>query len=534
MGIAIEVLPIGPVAVAARVFRHRGRRLFTAIVKATFTLVNDGPMVLAQPAPIVIEERHYRNNPVASLVRGSDIALLVPRPEIVVVGSAFAGPNQATPRTTVRLTVQRGEQIVLNKRLEVTGDRRARPGEPPPEPASFRQMPILYERAQGGIASRENPVGVGMAVDADGLLTLPNVASVGSTGPFPAGFGPIPSAWPVRQKKRGSLSWTAANLSPDVDVPNDFDDAYYQTAPPDQQTTELRAGDLVALVNMHPELGLLRTYLPSLRGVALAQTSTGDRIPLSLRIDTVHLEPDRMRAEIVYRGAAVIDEAMLIDLRLAGTVEAPDAPFSFPDLSTVAGLVARRADARDATPAPLESTAVFADPMVLEGRAALERALAPSSPPPPFGDRMGRAGTMVMEPEPEPRGFVPVPGTLRTTPPPGGGQQSSAPPPRPMSDPGFDDRRVSTLVIEPESAPQSLPFDKPPTSPAPTRSPSTPRAVNSGRTLTPEEISMLEGLEDVLSDAHAPASERPPPADPAHAKPHRAKLQEDAYKKIKR
>jgi hypothetical protein len=371
--------------------------LFTAIVKATCSIVHDGPMAIVPSTPIVTEERHHRGNPVASLVRGSDFALLVPRPELVIIASAYAPPGQETRQVSVRLAVQREETVVMNKRLEILGDRRAKPGAPVPEPLPFSKLPIMYERARGGISARDNPVGVGLATDPDGLLTMPNVNHPEKGGTNPAGVGPIPSAWPLRQKKRGSLSWTNANLSPDVDVPDDFDDAYYQTAPGDQQAQELRGGDLIALVNMHPELPMLRSYLPASRGVAMAQTARGDRIPLSLRIDTVHLEPDAMRAEIVFRGFAVVEERDLGDLRLAGALEQPDAPFAFPDLSTLSGLV-MRAD-RAPTIASLETTAVIADPVDATARSAAARAVhgavAGAADHP-----VGRTGTMVMEPEP--------------------------------------------------------------------------------------------------------------------------------------
>lgn len=398
MAIAVEVLPIGPVAVASRIWRHRGRRLFTAIVKATCSIVHDGPMAVVKASPIVTEERHHRGNPVASLVRGSDFALLVPRPELVIVASAYAPPGQETKQISVRLAVQREDTVLMNKRLEVVGDRRAKPGAPPPEPLPFAKMPIMYERARGGISARDNPIGVGLATDPDGLLTLPNVNHPEKGGVNPAGLGPIPSAWPLRQKKRGSLSWTNANLSPDVDVPDDFDDAYYQTAPVDQQAPELRGGDLIALVNMHPELPMLRSYLPAARGVALAQTARGDRIPLSLRIDTVHLEPDAMRAELVFRGFAVVEERDLGDLRLAGALEQPGAPFAFPDLSTLSGLV-MRAD-RMPSITSFESTAVIADPVDEAARDAAVRDVYAPTVASSADHPVGRTGTMVMEREP--------------------------------------------------------------------------------------------------------------------------------------
>jgi hypothetical protein len=476
MGIAIEVLPIGPVAVATRAWQNRGRRLFTVIVKVTCAIEHDGHMSVIAPIAIATEERHYRRNPIASLMRGSDLALLVPRPEVVVVGSAHAAPGRELSQTTVRLAVQRDNTMLINKRLEILGERRARPGQEPPSPASFTSMPIMYERAFGGIASRENPVGVGMAVDADGLLTLPNVVPA-QGGASPAGFGPIPSAWPIRQKRRGSMSWSNANSAADVEVPADFDDAYYQTAPADQQTQEIRGGDLIAIVNMHPDIPMLRTYLPKGRGVAMAQTARGDRLPLTLRIDTVHLEPDAMRAEIVFRGASVISERDMVDLRVGGTFEAPEVPFTFPDLSTVAGLVARTSKPGAAHAAPsFGSTVLIADEPAPEARGmartqvleldaeplatrspALPGAPAPAEPP------RGLGGTMVIEPEPTPATPV-MPKKGATRPPPTVVEVPVSTPKSPRrgrTPPPFEKSpRASTLVIETEPVPLSLPFEK--------------------------------------------------------------------------
>ncbi|MBK6514887.1 MAG: DUF2169 domain-containing protein [Polyangiaceae bacterium] len=545
MALALEVLPFGPVAVAARAWRHRQRRLFTVVVKATLRIQPDAPMAVVQPAPIVVEERHYRGNPVASLVRGSDLALTVPRPEVVVVGSAYAGAGQTTTQTTVRLAVQRASTILINKRLEIMGDRRARPGATAPLAKPFESMPIIYERALGGMSSRENPVGIGMDVDADGMLMLPNVMHATQGGAGPAGMGPIPSVWPMRQSKRGSMTRSHANQGPDVEVPDDFDDAYYQTAPSDQQTQELLPGDVIAIVNMHPELGLLRTSLPAARGVAIAQTSRGDRIPLSLRIDTVHLEPDTLRADIVFRGASLIDERDLAGLRIAGALEAPEVPFSFPDLSTVAGFQAQRA--KSTAQPSFGTTAVISEPEAARGGGSLpfEGSVA-------GGDRAGRAGTMVLEPEPIPepvRRQPPPPATVAAAP-----QGILEAAPRRASTMLIEvesDRRTSTMVLEPEpaprhstmviepdEAPKSLPFDRSrqaPRATSPTTKEGTPWADRSAAQLAPASmpgpdtrpifnedtapISDMADEETTVAPARleAPMSVPPPPPPPPRA-----------------
>lgn len=377
MGLTFELITMGHAALAARSWRTQGRHLLTVIVKGTFTLVHDAAMTVAPPAPIGVEERHFRNSPVASLVRGSDLALHLPKAEVVVVGSAFAPRGQTTKATSVRLVVQSERATLVDKRIEVIGDRRALAGAPPPEPTPFDRMPLHYERAFGGMASRENPVGRGSAPDDDGRISYPNLFVAEGKGVTPAGFGPIPSVWPARSMLRGSLGLHAANVASDVDLPADFNEHYFQTAPVDQRMAELTGTELVTLVHMHPDFATLRTYLPRARGVAMVQTARGERLPVGLRIDTVHLEPDAMRAEIVYRGVLTLKPDQLSHLAIAGALETPEQPFVFPDLASLRG-------ASPAAVAPPSTS--HAGTMVLE--------------PTPAAPKLG--GTMLLEPEPAP------------------------------------------------------------------------------------------------------------------------------------
>lgn len=495
MAVSLEVLPIGQVTVAARAWKHRDRRLVTAIVKVTCLLRHDQTMVPSSPQPIVIEEQHLRGSPVASLVRASDLALLVPEPEVVVVGAAYSEPGHPVARTTVRFAVQRASTMLINKRLEITGDRRAAPGGSPSEPTPFEEMPLTYERALGGMASRENPVGKGMAVEADGLLSLPNIELPGGRGATPAGLGPIPSAWPARQKRRGSMGWAAANRDLDVTLTEDFDDAYFQTAPVDQRTKELRGGDLIAIVNMHPELPMLRTYLPHLRGVALAQTARGERHALPLRLDTVHLEPHQMSAELVFRGATVLAESDLDGLRVAGGMETTEQPLVFPDLSSLVGLVSRPASDKRPQGIALDSTAVIPE--------------AGRSPSRPDSGEMPRtqSGTMVMEPAPEPAPKKPV----------------MTRPVSSMSGETQPHPHARTVDLG-DPLPVSLPFDKTTPGASATSTEATPwgggpnpaSPAKPGQAVTvplPSELPQLEDLAAAVSSSELATPRRPTPLD---------------------
>lgn len=78
----VAISPIGAVACATTVWRV-GRQLHvTAIVKATFSFVQDGPAARVDPAPIQEGEVHFRDNPGRAVVATSDLAPHLPRADV--------------------------------------------------------------------------------------------------------------------------------------------------------------------------------------------------------------------------------------------------------------------------------------------------------------------------------------------------------------------------------------------------------------------------------------------------------------------
>lgn len=396
-------------------------------------------MFVAPPRPVVVGDRSVDGRPGASVARSSDLALFVPRPEIIVFGSAYAAPGQKLESTSVRVALVRDGAMLVNKRLDVLGDRRVRNDEPEPPPSPFSRMPIVYERAFGGPGDLLNPAGVGREPERDGARTLPNVLHPPATGTStvpsgPAGLAAIPGHWPLRASLLGGLSPIELDTAPEVELPDDFDESYFQAAPEDQRVDELRAGDTLMLVNLHPELATLRVTLPDARAVALAQTRGGARLPFELRLDTLHVEPDAARAEIVFRGTLPIEEHDLEGLRIAAGIERPGrAPIEVPDLSTLTPPKPPEA----AVPlAQLSSTAVI-DP---EHHPLVPSAAAQPAPKPNLG------GTQIIELPREQAALAPPP------PPP-------APPKRPLD---------ATIIFEDEATAPAMPFGAaPPSPPAP-------------------------------------------------------------------
>lgn len=323
-GATVEARSLGPVSVAARAFRRRGRTFVSAIVKATCTLAQDAAMAIAKPTAIQWADQLRSSSPVASARRTSDCAPFLARPEIILDAIAFsAGPP--LPRLTTRLAVARGTEMLVSKHLEIVGDRRIPADGPGPNPAAFQHMPIEYERAFGGLGRPENPAGMGQ-VEADGSARVPNVRAGEGSSADPPGYGPIPATWPHRRAKRGSHA--GDGLEPGfVDLEDDLADDYYQASPADQRVDAWRPGDLIVLVNMHPTFLTLRVTLPTMFGVALVVDRHGRREPVELTADTVFIEPHAMRADILFRGAIPVADPTAA--RVFGAIRGVE-PFEWP------------------------------------------------------------------------------------------------------------------------------------------------------------------------------------------------------------
>ncbi len=75
----------------------------------------------------------------------------------------------------------------------------------------------------------------------------------GAAMPAPAGFGPIGRAWLPRRKLVGSVAEPTTPQPDDVPgLPPDFDFAYWNVSPADQQCRHLTGGESIRLVNCCP------------------------------------------------------------------------------------------------------------------------------------------------------------------------------------------------------------------------------------------------------------------------------------------
>lgn len=284
----------------------------TLIAKATFDLGTGSPVLAAAQAPLVSSPR-YRGAPGAgSLERDAEIGPLKAATDVLLLGHAHAAHAGAT-EAMVELRVG-----PLHKRVQVFGDRRwARVGGrlQPGEPQPFEQMPLVWERAFGGPAFDRNPVGVGyvrnaQAHDPEGG-PLPNLEDPGALlrepgdAPAPACFAFVSPIWTPRRAHAGTFDETW-ELSRFPRLPVDFDQRFHGSAPADLQVAGfLRGGEAVEIHGVSPR-GPLRFSLPELGLRGRFRLRRDEPREVALALDTVIIDADALRLELVYRGAAAI------------------------------------------------------------------------------------------------------------------------------------------------------------------------------------------------------------------------------------
>src|SRR5439155_2428396 len=296
-----------------------GAEVWLVAVKGTFNISSDGNTHVDEKQAEVQLAPKYSGEPgKSSLLYDSDLPRTKVTTDIILNGHAYAPRGE--PTKSVRVSFRVGD---LTKSLQVTGDRVWKGFGPFVWRSSchpFIKMPITYERAFGGMElksknpkrhkwDRRNPVGTGFARSRSRLIgqRVPNIHALGSglfhwlRKPRPAGFGVVAGHWVPRVKLAGTCDekWEAERAPL---LPEDFDDRFYQCAPPDQRTARfLKGGEEVQLTNLTPG-GSLSFRLP--RVVLGFETDFG-REPVRHRanLHTVILEPDVPRVILVWHTA---------------------------------------------------------------------------------------------------------------------------------------------------------------------------------------------------------------------------------------
>lgn len=321
----VFVVPCGDVATASVLWRVEGQLYVTVIAKLSLRLSNGGPMELLSAGGVLRRDSYRGDDPARSLRLANDCAPYLANCDVVLAGHGYPSSEGATS-TQVRLAVRSGNTWLLDKMLNVYGDRDA----PGSAPGSFRRVPLDYEHAYGGEGFPANPVGVGL----NG-----GVANVVGEGAAPGGFGPISPRWAPR-----------ANALPPrhddglIDIPTPFDWGYFQAAPEDQRVPPLRGDEWLVLQGLTRATPRFETRLPGYRGVARVWAHGGSPIddgqPVGMLADSLAVQGDALMATLVWRGHFPVESVeALSGLCVAAGIEAPATPVDWDEID---GRVATR------------------------------------------------------------------------------------------------------------------------------------------------------------------------------------------------
>ena len=300
-----------------------GRERIVVVVKGTFVIPpRGGVATLAEEQDDFVFADTFTGKPgFSAVVHECDFAPVKPRCDVLLVGSAHAPQGRRVTSLTVGLRVG-----AMTKGFEVVGDRHWTAGVlgiAASSPSPFTSLPVSYDRAFGGPgevsqddpalseAYAANPVGVGYfkrARDTDVFAKpLPNTQEPNDPVTSPKGayrpmaFGPIGRNFAARYPLAGTYdqAWVD-DVFPFL--PADFDVAYYQSAPAEQQIAYPEGGETVQLVNLtaHEQAPF---QLPTIDLPIEFTNASLQRTAQRAVIDTIVLEPDRARMNLVWRAS---------------------------------------------------------------------------------------------------------------------------------------------------------------------------------------------------------------------------------------
>ena len=290
------------------------------IVKATLSL-RPGLALAEEQVPVVMADEYYGDPALSSLRAGSEMHIGKVGTDVLLIGSAWATDKRPVRQMPVTMSVAERRKTIL-----VTGNRTWRDGRPT-DPQPFESMPLVWERAFGGVhktedkvlAEERNPVGCGFgggrsAGDVQGQ-PVPNLEDPAAplqqlgAAPTPACLAPIAPSWLPRRSYAGTYDarWERARAPY---LPDDFDPRFFQCAAPEFTFDRyLTGGERVFVSGVMPD-GPIDFTLPDPR-LVVAVTIAGAATEPRADLETLLLEPDQNRVCFTWRAAVPCDRQTL-------------------------------------------------------------------------------------------------------------------------------------------------------------------------------------------------------------------------------
>ncbi len=322
----LQVVNQTPFAASLTVFPDpHGVETAYAVVKGTFRFTPEGTVPLVPALPLLATDVHWGDPGTTSLRAAGEIALLKPATDILLSGRAIA-PAPDTRMADVGLMVGPVRRV-----LRVFGDRtwrRGLGGWRISEPQPWSRMPIRWELAFGGLAPQRgdnppehearNPVGRGFIaqgcdpVEGQALPNLEDPATLirePGDRPIPACLAPVAPIWLPRRGFAGTYdeAWVKGRAPY---LPLDFDARYFQVAPPELVAPgHLQGGEPVRLMGF--TLGDPLAFTLPQCGLEVVFDFDGAQRPQVPQLETVLIEPDAGRIQLLWRCALAVDKKLL-------------------------------------------------------------------------------------------------------------------------------------------------------------------------------------------------------------------------------
>lgn len=301
----------------------RGVECAFLAIKASFDLASGEPVPCQRQAALLAADVYWGDPASTALRAAADLTLQKPATDILLDGRAMA----AEPVGSLDVHLQVGP---VSRVLRVFGDRhwtRREQAWVATPPKAFTRMPLRWELAFGGSACKDgaapetdwrNPVGRGLAAqgeeDFEGRA-LPNIEDPAALiahptdRPVPAGCAPVPPVWQPRRQRAGTYdeAWQKQRAP---HLPLDFDPAFFNVAPPGLVAPGYLEGGEAVLVTGCTLGAPLSFILPRL-DIDLTWHFDGRAIAGQPHLDTVLIEPDKARVQMVWRAALAVDKKLL-------------------------------------------------------------------------------------------------------------------------------------------------------------------------------------------------------------------------------
>ncbi|MCK8784364.1 DUF2169 domain-containing protein [Roseomonas sp. NAR14] len=289
------------------------------ILKGTFALVPGGactPLPEAAQRPFCGTEPHLDD--LGRTPRWlSDLAPCKPHTDFLVNGHFHAPGGVPVPhgRAAAHLGPMHKELLFFGERCWLIGDVIS-------ETVPTARVPLRWELAFGGLRDPRNPWGRGLAPEPDGIVRLPQIEDPAAPvqrradRPEPANFAGMPEQFAERRARAGTRDHRWALFEAPF-PPKDYDPSFHNTAPRGQRAGNHPRGDEgLRLVNLHPTVPDLATWLPGLRPRVALVRETGEAEEIAMPLDTVVALPDEDQLVLLWRGNAPARARHLPDVAL--------------------------------------------------------------------------------------------------------------------------------------------------------------------------------------------------------------------------